>query len=128
MTNRRPDTLYIAKPLHMEGPFKVGIATDVQRRVRHLSNASPFPLELVCSLPGTVEDERRIHAFLRNSHTRCEWFRNSPKIHTVIDWMKAGCLDHEALPAPIRIDALKGGRTAAEWRMAAAKPDPVEWR
>jgi hypothetical protein len=46
-TNRAPDTIYVVKPVGFDGPFKIGATSNVPQRLRHLSNASPFPLELV---------------------------------------------------------------------------------
>jgi hypothetical protein len=102
-TNRAPDTIYVVKPVGFDGPFKIGATSNVPQRLRHLSNASPFPLELVCTHPGGIELEHRIHASLRSSHLRCEWFSDSAAVRGLIEQLKAGTLDVAVLPAPFGI-------------------------
>lgn len=117
--NARPHTIYIVRPAGFTGPYKVGCTTNIEKRVRNLSAASPFPLELLCRFIGGVDVERRIHALLRPAHIRCEWFSDCPQIHRLIASVADGSFDADTLPAPVRIDRLQNGMSAAERRFMA---------
>jgi T5orf172 domain len=86
--NRKPDTVYVMRAA--SGHYKVGCSSLIDVRLRQIRRSSPVNVELVCSMPGTVEVERRLHTHLAASRMHCEWFADSPEIHEVIRWIEAG--------------------------------------
>lgn len=71
--------IYVAKTKNF---VKIGYSTNVKRRINQLQSANPEPVELVDSIPGTLELERSIHDKL--SPYRCEggneWYRMTPEV------------------------------------------------
>lgn len=107
--NARPDTLYVVTPVGFAGPYKIGATCNLPRRLRTLNNGSPFHLELLAEMPGDVILERRIHAFLRHAHMRCEWFGDCEELHQVIAAMRRGNLEELNLPGPVGVSAMVNG-------------------
>lgn len=116
---RRPDTLYMLRCDGSEPRFKVGITCRLDKRVRDINNSSAFPVELVGSVEGSVEEERRVHAFLRPVHSHAEWFKDSSLTRLVARWFSNGSLPFSVLPEPIRIDGYRNGVPRAVWKAAA---------
>ena len=56
------------------GPVKVGVAVDVERRMGELQCANFLPLTLLKTIKGTADHEFRIHCRLLNFCIRGEWF------------------------------------------------------
>jgi hypothetical protein len=58
------------------GPVKIGFTShmDPTTRLRQLQTASPYRLNVLGSIPGTVARERAIHAFLMDDRLKGEWF------------------------------------------------------
>jgi hypothetical protein len=56
--------------------FKLGF-TDrtVNQRARMIEFNSPLPLRIVGDIPGTMRDERSMHAMLARFREHGEWFR-----------------------------------------------------
>lgn len=107
--NARPDTLYVLRPIGFAAPYKVGCSSDLPRRLRQLNNTSPFEMELLATMPGDAATERRLHAYLRHAHIRCEFFEDCAEIHQVIAAMESGTLDGLELPPPIGITGMVRG-------------------
>lgn len=105
----KPRTVYVLRVRDFEGPYKIGATDDIDRRLCQINNASPFPLELIASIRGNIVLERRLHAYARPAHLRCEWFAPSPEVSLIIAWMKSGDTDHDWLPDPIGISGMIGG-------------------
>lgn len=60
------------------GPYyKIGIATDIPRRLSTLQIGCPYPLKLVKAWPSLnpEQDERQIHSLLWEHNCRGEWFK-----------------------------------------------------
>jgi hypothetical protein len=59
--------------------IKVGRSADPARRLAQLQTASPARLELMGSIPGDEDEEKRIHALFEFQHERLngEWFRET---------------------------------------------------
>lgn len=63
---------------------KIGISSDVRKRMRHLQSGSPYPLELIRLIPdGNIELEARFHAFYKDQHANFEWFTFSEDMLTI---------------------------------------------
>ena len=64
--------------------IKFGIAKQVGKRLTGLSVGSPFPLKLLATADWPHEEERRIHAYLRQHWVRGEWFQVCDRTHKVV--------------------------------------------
>jgi hypothetical protein len=58
------------------GLIKIGIADDVQKRIKTLNLASPVPLELVASffVSNAMSVEGELHRHFSDKRVRGEWF------------------------------------------------------
>lgn len=54
--------------------IKIGVTTNVKRRMRALAAAGGGELELLVSFPGTREDEQALHARFAEHRRQGEWF------------------------------------------------------
>jgi hypothetical protein len=62
------------------GPIKIGLTSDVRRRLFSLQTASPQPLRLLGGIPGGQGLERALHRELAAHHIKGEWFRPAPEV------------------------------------------------
>lgn len=62
------------------GLIKVGYASDWKARIAVLQTSLPFNLDVIAIYSGTREDEKRVHALLKSSHERREWFRHDDDV------------------------------------------------
>lgn len=53
---------------------KIGYSVNPEARVGELQTGNPRQLYLVAKMPGTEEDERRIHAKFIHKNIIGEWF------------------------------------------------------
>jgi hypothetical protein len=74
---------------------KIGKANSVGKRLAEIQTHCPHDLELLAAPVWEDRMERVIHAHLRAHNERGEWFRLTPEVQQVIDWMLAG--DHSRL-------------------------------
>lgn len=108
--NAVPDTIYVAKPVGLPGPYKIGVTSDLARRFRHICNASPLEMELVCSMPGDKILERRIHAHLLDAHLRCEWFNDCIAVRWLVNTIRNGTFTADHLPPPKGVTSFVNGK------------------
>lgn len=55
---------------------KIGFTRgDAVERVKTLQTSSPEPLEIIATFPGTMDDERALHARFERLRASGEWFR-----------------------------------------------------
>jgi hypothetical protein len=69
---------------------KIGYAADVRKRLSTIGVSSPDKIKLVASIPGTRDDERRIHTALRGNCKSGEWFEWGLITHELMERAKAG--------------------------------------
>ena len=69
--------VYFARPIGMPGPIKIGCTTNIETRLSSLSTWSPFPLELILTIPGDAKLEGAIHDRFAGDHLHREWFSPS---------------------------------------------------
>ena len=63
------------------GAIKIGFTRQgVSNRLSALQTGCPAPLKVIGRFPGTVDDERRLHAAFRALHIHGEWFRWEGKL------------------------------------------------
>ncbi|WP_329167316.1 GIY-YIG nuclease family protein (plasmid) [Streptomyces sp. NBC_01717] len=53
---------------------KIGVTSDLQRRLREIQNMSPVKLEVLWSCPGSNALEQAIHAHFAEARSHGEWF------------------------------------------------------
>jgi len=115
--------VYFIKPIGMDGPVKIGCSDDHKGRLADLMAKSPFPLEVVASVPGDHVLEARLHRLFIASNTHSEWFNWSPELQDVIDAARAGTFEVEALPDPLFLNS-RGGREVAAPHRERNRPTP----
>ena len=86
----KPNAIYAVRPTGAQGPVKIGACTDLTRRLRMLNTGSPVRLEVIATLAGSVELEKRIHKALASVRERGEWFTHGPIVASVLEWMATG--------------------------------------
>lgn len=64
--------------------IKIGVAKNVQSRLRQLKTASAAPIKLIASLSGGFPLERSIHRRLEAQRISGEWFRDCHETRLVI--------------------------------------------
>ncbi len=73
------------------GMIKIGFSMDVQQRMESLQTMSPAPLQLMGTMPGTVTDERRLHARFTPLRSHGEWFHAHDNLLKFIETEVAIC-------------------------------------
>lgn len=68
------------------GLVKIGVASDLSRRVRALRAGSPVALEIIAYGVGTREREQTIHRHFAASRRHNEWFEPTLELVTVMLW------------------------------------------
>lgn len=63
---------------------KIGFSTDPDARLRQIRMNTPDKLELLLAVPGTMKDERRLHADLKRMRHQGEWFHDGPDVAAAI--------------------------------------------
>lgn len=106
---RIPARVYFIRPVGAEGPVKIGCSQLPHNRLAMLSAWSPVPLEIVATIVGQEELERRFHAAFVSSWSHGEWFHASVELTSVIRQVAAGTFDIESLPAPKRLSPSRKG-------------------
>lgn len=83
---RRATNVYVAR--EAGGLFKIGSAIDPASRIATLQTASPRPIELLAAFPGTVQDERALHARFADARACGEWFNPTPELLDYVATLK----------------------------------------
>lgn len=114
--------IYFVKPVGMDGPVKIGITKNVEKRLMALSVWSPFPLEIIVWVPGTLEDEKLLHSTFADSHSHREWFAVTPELTDAIEKIKRGTPIVEAINPPAE------QRSIRKRRVAPVSAERLLWR
>lgn len=72
-----------------DGPIKIGYTTDIQKRIKALQTAHPFPLKLLLVINGNVDDESKLHKKFNSLRFCGEWFSPDEKLLQYIEKLKA---------------------------------------
>lgn len=59
---------------------KIGLTTDLPRRLRNIRNMSPVSLELLGVIPGDAKLERELHRRFGQYRQHGEWFSSNPEL------------------------------------------------
>src|SRR5688572_3434288 len=86
----RASYIYFLKPVGMSGPIKIGCSYLPECRLRSLTCWSPFPLEMIVTVPGTRSLENMLHGCFADALTHFEWFHPIPALLAGIAALKAG--------------------------------------
>jgi hypothetical protein len=68
--------------------IKVGVATNIKKRMASLQNGNPERLILLCKTRGDQRLERMVHTYLREHRMSGEWFRWNPIAEEVVQYVK----------------------------------------
>lgn len=63
--------------LYCAGRIKIGYATEVADRMAQIATHCPFPIRLLLTIRGKIEDEKRFHERFASERVNREWFRLS---------------------------------------------------
>lgn len=83
------------------GPIKIGVATDIARRVATLQTGSPEPLVVLATIAGGRAVEGRFHRALSLHRLRSEWFNPTPEVAQAVDLARRGELPTAAADGSI---------------------------
>jgi T5orf172 domain len=119
--------VYFLRPKGMEGPVKIGCSGMPHVRLEAYLPWSPFPLEIVATVPGEYALERNIHDCLAASHSHSEWFHATPMVRDLVAALQAGTPIGQALDLSDRVGNIRGKkRVLGLIRNRAPEPSPVE--
>jgi hypothetical protein len=116
----RKRVVYFMKPIGMDGPIKIGVsANGCEKRLMKLSVWSPFPLEIIGTIPGWTKQEAYLHRRFAGQHSHREWFHSSELLWRTIHRLLAGetveiaCADipaNSTIKVPRRVGGDSGPR------------------
>lgn len=72
--------------------IKIGVATDVTRRVKSPSTAHPYPLKLLGTIKGGRDLERALHRRFQEYRLGGEWFEATPELQEAVQQLVNGNL------------------------------------
>lgn len=104
----RFNIVYFAKPIGMAGPIKIGCSSHPADRIQSLMVWSPFPLELLVTVPGSLKLEANLHDCFLDAHLHHEWFQPVPLLLAGIAALQANKPLEEAFDLSARIGSLRG--------------------
>lgn len=67
------------------GPVKIGWTQDLDKRKRQLQVGSPVRLSIVAKIPGTKEDELKLHSRFGGINSHGEWFYPRKELIAFVD-------------------------------------------
>ena len=103
-------TVYFVRPAGKRGPIKIGCSLYPEIRLQQLQTYSRRgALEMAASVPGNMDNERRLHSLFWHDREEGEWFKWSKVLQLVVDAAARGELDIDALP-PARVRRMPGMR------------------
>lgn len=123
-------TVYFIKPIGMDGPIKIGFSMKPVTRLDALSTWSPFPLEIIGSVPGKLDDETFLHQCFSDLHTHREWFLSTPALRRAIQLvLGAGTVDavRQTLVPKDGIKNRSRKPRSAEAKLRVAYKMRIEW-
>lgn len=72
--------VYFIKPIGLPGPIKIGSTCEPIGRLSQLADWSPWPLEILVTVPGSFDLERQLHGCFAHAHKHREWFNADPEL------------------------------------------------
>lgn len=89
--------VYFMRAKFPDSPIKIGHSWMPEQRLMALTIWSPYPLEIILTIPGDIALERNIHNCFADCHSHCEWFKPSPRLTVAIREMQLGVPVHQAI-------------------------------
>lgn len=89
--------VYFMKPVGMEGPIKIGCSEAPEERLLTLAAWSPFPLEVIATIPGNFDLEAKVHNRFAHLHSHKEWFRIGPDLRACVFRLNRGLSIEQAI-------------------------------
>jgi len=93
-----PTFVYFARRADGEGPVKIGCSYWPTHRLMGLMCWSPYRLDIVATVPGDENLERRFHAHFEHLWSHGEWFRPAPELTLALAELATGVFDLTKLP------------------------------
>lgn len=90
MREAAPTFVYFLRPIGLLGPIKVGCSAEPKKRLEDFLTWSPLPLEILATVPGSLQDEGFLHRCFAKAHSHREWFHPSPEIQRALTIIMAG--------------------------------------
>jgi hypothetical protein len=87
---QKPNLIYFIKPVGMEGPIKIGCSEMPDGRLETFMAWSPWPLEMLATVPGHFPQERFLHRCFAANRSHLEWFHVTSLLLETIAMAKAG--------------------------------------
>lgn len=97
MIHSQDTHIYIIKPVGSDGPYKIGWSRAPINRLESLMVWSPFPLEIVATVPGGYALEQNIHSCLARSASHYEWFHATEEVKAFVNRVAAGVPIEQAI-------------------------------
>lgn len=113
------------------GLYKIGFSNDPRRRLSMLRTSSPERLTLLGAVPGTVEQERELHALLRPWRAAREWFKPCRAMQPLLDGLRPVRVKHRREHVGVVAEVLDelGGPSRAAKQIGVTGPNVVmNWR
>lgn len=130
----RTGYVYFIKCHAEDQPIKIGWSAKKPQmgRLADLQIASPFELEVIAYIRGTVADERRLHKEFIEHHIRGEWFKKSDQLLNLIEQVgntqiapeqpKTVAIREKAISEGFNEQLLNRARRLAQQRMIEQNP------
>jgi hypothetical protein len=86
VTQPKTGFLYVVKPKFKDGPFKIGIASDLKKRLEALQTSHYEDLEvlMVIEMSNPRELEKALHKRFREYRIRGEWFAANRELYEAL--------------------------------------------
>jgi hypothetical protein len=127
MNGQTPREVYFLKPVGMDGPIKIGCGFEPRERLGAYTAWSPYPLEIILTIPGSLDLERNIQDCFLDCHSHSEWFHASPRLLAAIADMQAGVRPEEAIDLSKRLGSLHGAKIKQALALVGT-PQERHWR
>jgi hypothetical protein len=66
-------------------PVKIGTSSNIPKRIKMILTHQPHDVRLLASWPGSVRDEKAVHAMFASSHLTREWFKPTSDLLNYIE-------------------------------------------
>lgn len=70
------------------GPIKIGITTNLERRLRVLQTGSDEQIDVLATVPGSAREEAELHGQWKALRRKGEWFEASSELLTFIESLR----------------------------------------
>lgn len=104
-------TVYFMRPIGMFGPIKIGCSSSPGARLRELMTWSPFELELLVTIPGDFDLEKKLHGRFAYLHRHGEWFNTDARLLGAIEALQRGEPLDRAIDLDLRTGSIRSGKS-----------------